>query len=263
MHVTPSELRILRQDGILIRFALLGEMAYVLAEFPSSGSSGTSIEQSCAKPHWGFVLEGDVTFEAEGRHHAIPPGSAFHIPAGGPHHRFRIVGDARLAGFEPIDPVVDASDAALAVRGFELLPADASGSESIVPTASSPLLEGNEIEARTWPMSSFVLTRARFGPGSGYLDEWCDAPHWGLVTAGRLAIEWEEDIEILSAGDIYHCPAGPPGHRFEAADPAGVIDLTPIDSLVAGTRTARWRQAPTDGRTASRDRRTIAVADLR
>ena len=58
------------------------------------------------------------------------------------------------------------------------------------------------------------------------------------MTAGRLAIEWEDDVEILSSGDIFHCPAGPPGHRLEAADPATFVDLTPIAALAGG---ARWR----------------------
>lgn len=259
MHVTPSELRVLRQDGIRIRFALLGSMAYVVAEFPSSGSSGTSIEQACTRPHWGFVLEGEVTLEADDARHAIPAGSAFHVPPDGAPHRFRIAGPARIAGFEPID-TVDASDAGLEARGFELPPADANATASIIPAASDARLEATQIEGRTWSMSSFVLTQARFGPGSGYLNDWCDAPHWGLVTDGRLAIEWEDDIEILAAGDIYHCPGGPPGHRLEAADPAGIIDLTPVEALSAGTRLAPWRR-PSD-RGPSPARLFVALASL-
>jgi len=262
MHVTPSELRILRQDGILIRFALLESVAYVVAEFPSSGSSGTSIELPCAKPHWGFVLEGAITLEAEDAQRTIPAGSAFHVPPGGAPHRFRIDGAARIAGFEPIDAVVDASDAALAARGFELLPSDAVASTSIISAASGARLEPAQIEARTWPMSSFVLTEARFGPGSGYLADWCDAPHWGFVTDGRLAIEWEGDIEVVAAGDLYHCPGGPPGHRLEAADPAGIIDLTPVEALRAGTRLAPWRrESVEDGSSTAPG--SIAVASLR
>ncbi|MEX1170112.1 MAG: hypothetical protein WEE50_08230 [Chloroflexota bacterium] len=263
MHVTPSELRILRQDGILVRFALLGPLAYVLAELPGSGSSGTPIEQPCTKPHWGFVLEGDVVFESGEVRQAIPPGSAFHVSPGGRPHRFRIVGAARIAGFEAIDPGIDASDAALAARGFELPGADASGSASVIPAAGAQVLEGKRIDARSWAMSSYILTQSSFGPGSGYLDDWCDAPHWGLVTAGRLAIEWEDDIEVLAAGDIYHCPSGPPGHRMEAADPAGIIDLTPVDALSAGTRLAPWRLASTQVQPAGREPRSIEVAGLR
>lgn len=261
MHVTPSELRIIRQDGILIRFALLGPLAYVLVDLPGSGSSGTQIEQPCTRPHWGFVIAGDVVFESGEVRLAIPPGRAFHVPSGALPHRFRIDGAARIAGFEPVDPVVDASDAALAARGFEVLPADASRPASVIAAPGTPVLEGGQIEATTWPMSSFVLTQARFGPGSGYLDDWCDAPHWGLVTAGRLAIEWEDDIEIVAAGDVYHCPAGPPGHRLEAADPASIIDLTPIAAFVGGTRLAPWRRSPADA-VRPREDRSIAVAEL-
>ena len=262
MHVTPSELRTLRQDGTLIQFALLESLAFVVVDLPSTGSSGTSIEQSCAKPHWGFVLDGDVDFESEDGRQTIPVGSAFHVPAGGAAHRFLVKGAARIAGFEPIDPVVDVSDAGLVARGFEVSGADATGSASIIPAAVSLLLEGSQIEPTTWPMSAYILTQARFGPGSGYMNDWCDVPHWGLVTAGRLAIEWENDIEIVSAGDIYHCPAGPPGHRLEAADPAGIIDLTPIAELVAATRVAPWREVPKMGAAATGDHSSIAVAGL-
>jgi quercetin dioxygenase-like cupin family protein len=261
MHVTPSELRALRQDGTLIRFALLGSMAYIVADIPPSGSGGTPIEQPCTKPHWGFVLDGDVTLELDDTQHAIPAGSAFHIPPGGAAHRFRIAGAARMAGFEPIDEVVDTSVAALEARGFEVLPADAFESASVIPPVAGPLLDVRQIEARIWPMSSFVLTQARFGPGSGYLSDYCDAPHWGLVTAGRLAIEWEDDVEVIAAGDIYHCPGGPPGHRLEAADPAAVIDLTPVEALRSGNRLAPWRREASE-LASSPARGSIAVASL-
>jgi quercetin dioxygenase-like cupin family protein len=106
-----------------------------------------------------------------------------------------------------------------------------------------------------------VMAQTRFGQGSGYTTEWCDAPHWGLVTSGRLAIEWENDVEILSAGDVYHCPAGPPGHRLEAADPASVIELTPL-VLAPGTRVAPWRVWPSEFGLAGADEGPIAVAGL-
>ena len=104
------------------------------------------------------------------------------------------------------------------------------------------------------------MTRVRMGERSGYTSTWCDAPHWGMVTAGRLAIEWEDDVEILSKGDIFHCPAGPPGHRLEAADPATFIDLTPISALESDGRLAEWRRR--DQRPAEPSRRGIAVAAL-
>ena len=81
-----------------------------------------------------------------------------------------------------------------------------------------------------------------------------------MVTAARLAIEWENDVEILSKGDIFHCPAGPPGHRLEAADPVTLIDLTPIEHLEAGGRVAEWRRGA--ARSASGRSRGIAVAAL-
>ena len=95
-------------------------------------------------------------------------------------------------------------------------------------------------------MSSLVLTRTRMGATSGYTTAWCDLEHWGMVTAGRVAIEWEADVEVLGTGDIYYCPPGPPGHRITAADPATIVDLTPLASLEGTVRVADWRRRTID-----------------
>jgi quercetin dioxygenase-like cupin family protein len=261
MHVAPSDLRTLRQNGTVVQFALLGSMAYVIAELPVTGSRGTPMEDACEKPHWGFLLDGELIVEVDGQRQIVPPGSAFHVPSGGSPHRLRMEGRGRIAGFEPIDPIADISDGALAARGFEILGNEARSIATVIePSEALPLPE-KQIETRTWPMSSLVLTQARFGPGSGYTADWCDASHWGLVTAGRIAIEWEDDVEILSAGDVFYCPLGPPGHRIEAADAATFIDLTPADVLRAG-RLAPWRKV-SSAAVASGDHPPIAVAALR
>ena len=262
MYVSPSELRILRQDRIQIRFALLGSMAYTVVELPDAGSIGSSLEEPCTKPHWGFVLEGDVVFHSGDVRQVIPPGSAFHVPPGGTPHRFEVGGRARIAGLESIDPAADTSDPALMARGSEVTDGHQAERAWVIPATMAPLLAPRQIVARQWRMSSFVLTQARFGPGSGYLSDWCDAPHWGFVTSGRLAIEWENDVEIVSAGDIYHCPGGPPGHRLEAADPASIIDLTPVAALGAGNRLADWRRQQGEPDPSSAGAVSIEVAGL-
>jgi len=258
MHVAPVDLRTLRQDGIVIRFSTLGAMAYALAEIPASGTSGTSLERPCTDPHWGFVIQGQLTFVTDDAREEIPAGRAFHVPAGGPSHRFETNGAAIIAGFAPVEPDLDLSDRHLVARGFELVKTPAPA--TIVPVIAARPARAGEIRAETWPMSQYQLTRVRMGERSGYTAAWCDAPHWGLVTAGRLAIEWEDDVEILSPGDAFHCPAGPPGHRVEATDPAAFIDLTPVSALSAGGRLAEWRRAaePVRARRAS----GIAVAAL-
>jgi len=187
-------------------------------------------------------VAGEVIFESAGRREVIVPGSAFHVPPGGPPHRFLAPGAARIAGFEAVDPVFDTSDAALAAQGFEVLGPEVLGPAGVIPAIAAPFLDENQIEVRSWAMSSFVLSEARFGPASGYAADWCDAPHWGFVIAGGLALEFEDDIEILAAGDVFHCPGGPPGHRFEAADPAAIVDLTPIEAFGDGPRIAPWRR---------------------
>lgn len=250
-----------RQDRIVIRFALLDTMAFVIAEIPVSGSHGTALEEPCVRPHWGFVSTGEVEFEGGGRSETVRAGSVFHVPAGGPAHRFVARGPARIAGFEPLGADLDTTDSALIAQGFELLHPEPLGAATVIPAVVTPLPESKQIDVRAWSMSSLVMTQARFGPESGYTTDWCDAPHWGLVTSGRIAIEWENDIEILAAGDVYHCPAGPPGHRLEAADPASVIDLTPVETA-RGTRVEPWRVWPS-GRTASASKSNpIAVAGL-
>ena len=142
-------------------------------------------------------------------------------------------------------------------QGFEIL--HDRSTATVVPGVTEQRVPVGEILSESWPMSAYVMTRVRMGERSGYTTGWCDAPHWGLVTEGRLAIEWEDDVEILSKGDLFHCPAGPPGHRLEAADPATLIDLTPVAALTGDGRLAEWRRGSV---LPARPRRGIAVAAL-
>ena len=241
MHLAPADLRSVRQDGLAIRFGILGPIAYALAEVGSAGSADTGLERPCVRPHWGFVLAGDVTLHQGGRVTALPIGHAFHVPPNGAEHHLEASGGAVISGFEPVRPDVDASETGLVARGFEIVPVDERGTWILPTTSPSPVGPG-DVDADPFLMSDVVLSRVRMGPTSGYTAQWCDAEHWGMVTAGRLAIEWEDDIEVLGTGDIYYCQPGPPGHRITAADPATIVDLTPIAGLEAVTRLADWRR---------------------
>jgi quercetin dioxygenase-like cupin family protein len=245
VHVAPPDLRALRQGDLVIRFALLGPIAFVLAEVPESGSSGTSLERPSQLPHWALVIDGDITFESDGTPLHIPAGHALYVPGGTPQHHFRASGGSRIAGFQPIDPSVDVSDPSLNLRGFEVLPTGANEGAApiVVPATSQDEPAPGAIVARSWSMPPYAMTSAQFGAASGYTADWCDAPHWGLVTSGQLVIEYEHDVEIVTAGDVYYCPAGAPAHRVEAADPAGVVDITPIDAIAGDRRVADWRRA--------------------
>jgi quercetin dioxygenase-like cupin family protein len=258
MHVAPVDLRAIRQSGVVIRFVMLGQMAYVLAEIPPSGSAGTSLEQPCTQAHWGFVIEGELGYVTEGRREAIPAGRAFHVPAGGTEHHFESAGAALVGGFQPVEPELDVSEEGLAAKGFEILATRAPA--TIVPAITTRKVDVGQVACESWPMSGYLLTRVRMGEKSGYTSGWCDAPHWGLVTAGRFAIEWEDDVEIVSTGDIFHCPGGPPGHRLEAADPATFVDLTPMAVMHGTGRLADWRRGWDD--TVHAPIRGIAVAAL-
>lgn len=257
MHVAPEDLRVVRQGDLLLRFAPLGAMAYVLAELPRAGSAGTSLEAPCDQPHWGFVLDGQLTYATERERVDIQAGQGFHVPAGGLEHRFITDGPATVAGFQPIaEPEV--SDAQLRARGYEL----ASGpvGTTVAPILPAYSVRPGEIKVDAWRMSGLVMCRARMGERTGFTASWCDAPHWGMVTSGRLAIEWEDDVELIAKGDIFYCPPGPPGHRIEAADPATFIDFTQASAFAAGCRLADWRRSAL--RRANAKPRGIAVAAL-
>lgn len=245
MHVALPDLRALRQGGLIIRYAMLGQVAFVLVEVPASGSSGTPIEQPSQQAHWALVIDGELTYRDDSRSLRIPAGNALYVPAGGPEHRLAATGNTRVAGFQPIDPSVEVSDPVLVQQGFEILgPAAGNGAPPIVvPTSPDRPPRAGIIDAVTWSLPPFAMTTVQFGAASGYTADWCDAPHWGLVTSGQLVIEYEHDVEIVAAGDVYHCPAGEPAHRLQAADPATMVDLTPIDAIAGGGRIAEWRRA--------------------
>lgn len=242
MHVALPDLRALRQGGLIVRYAMLGPMAFVLIEVPESGSSGTPIEQPSRQPHWSLVIDGEARYEDAGHVVRLPAGHAYHVP-GGPEHRILAAGACRIVAFQPIDRSVEFSDPILGQKGFEILGPAASGTTMpiMVPTSRGTPSAG-VIDARTWSMPPYAMTSASFGPASGYTADWCDAPHWGFVTGGQLVIEYEHDVEIVTAGDVYYCPAGAPAHRLEAADPAMVVDLTPMDAITGEGRIAEWRR---------------------
>ena len=258
MHVAPHEFRAVRAGPITLRFAELGPVAFVLADIPS-GSAGTLLEQPCERSHWGFVLEGQIAVERGDARATIEAGTAFHVPAGAPSHRMISSGPARAAGFEIVESDVRTDDDGLRERGFEIVGAP---DTSDVPSVDVQVPERGTIDCRVTRMGSLAMSQARFGPLSGYTSNWCDLPHWGIVLDGRVAIEWEDSIEVLSAGDVYRCPQGPPGHRIQAADPAFLLDLTPLDAVTPDVRTVDWRRRLFDLRAPSKGQPAVVQAAI-
>jgi uncharacterized cupin superfamily protein len=247
LHVTPTELRVVRRGDLLLRFAMLDRVAYVLAELPGTGTAGTSLEDPCQEPHWGIVLRGDVELERDGQRQALSAGTAFHVPAGEPAHRFFATGRAVFAGFVPIDRVPDGYVDHLDEHGYQTVtnggraPGPGFGTVAMMSGIGSVRAGLGRVEAEAALMGDWVVCRATFGETTGYGSPWCDLPHWGMVITGGVAIEWENDVEVLSAGDVYACQAGPPGHHLEVADGATVIDFTPRDAFATTDRIADWR----------------------
>ncbi len=141
-----------------------------------------------------------------------------------------------IAGFAPVSEPIDMSPDALRARGIEVIrrrgvspPPPTTIRVDALPTRTATT---GRIETESAEMGSWLFTRSRFGPMSGYADNWCDLPHWGLVLDGDVVLHWENgELELLVPGDAFHCPGGAPGHRLEVADAATVVDYTPIATV--------------------------------
>lgn len=234
----------MRGTGLDLRFAALGRVAYVQASVPAGGSAGTALEEPCSRPHWGFVLDGEVELEQGTDRDVLGPATAFHVPAGGPRHRFRADGRARIAAFEPLEPPVDLSDSGLRSLGF--VPYEGSPfalPDALVPSPSElEAIPEGRVVARGTVMGSLVLTRARFGAKGGYATNPCQLSHWGIVTSGSVVLETADGAAILGPGDVFSCASGDPGHRILAAGPASLIDYTPLDEVLGNPHVADWRR---------------------
>jgi quercetin dioxygenase-like cupin family protein len=247
MRVSPRDLRAVQRDGLLTRFAILGPVAFAIVELGGQGSAGSALEQPTDAESWGFVLQGELTLHAS-QPQALTAGTAFYVPAGPPAHSFSASGRVVAAGFAPVRPDLDASDDALRAAGWT--PAR-SRSSTPLPKTIQPLgptsrfRPQGSIEVELAQMGSWVFARNTFGPLSGFATGWCDLPHWGIVLSGDLALAFEDDVELLTAGDIYYCPPGPPGHQIRVADAATTIDYTPLQDMQGSARRSEWRRQAT------------------
>jgi mannose-6-phosphate isomerase-like protein (cupin superfamily) len=227
MHITPSELRSGPRRDLTLRSARLGPVAAVLAELPADGSRGTTLEKPCERSHWGVVLRGELQLLRGGERWELMTGQSFYVPAGKPAHRFRAARRAVIAGFVPLADEPAAGDDVRIATSDDLADAGL-----------------GEINAAAIAAGPWVMTRSSFGPTSGYGAGWCDVPHWGIVISGAGVIEYEDDVEVIAAGDLYYCPPGPPGHKLEVADGGVFVDFTPRDALVTTPRVGEWRPVP-------------------
>ena len=246
MRITPRELRGVRRDGLLIRFAMLGPVAYVEVEVPRAGSAGTGFETPSRNAGWGFVLRGHVTLRQRDVRE-FPAGTAFYIPPGTPDHSLTAAGGTVVAGFAPVAPATNFSEEELREQGFEPVAVKAAPTalpgtiRSLEP--STQFRPARAVDVETARMGEWQFMRTTFGPLSGYTSGWCDLPHWGLVLRGDFGLASESGVELISAGDVYYCAAGPPGHQFQVADSATTVDYTPVSDLDGPCRKADWRWA--------------------
>lgn len=234
MRISLRDLKAVRAGGVLTRYALLGESAYVVAELPASGTAGTTLEDPCRVEHWGYVLKGELTIERRSAR-VVAAGSAFHIAAGST-HRILSAGPAVVAGFIPVTEPVDDSPDALRKQGMGIVRSAGEvmsppSAVDIVGTKTGVATTG-QVQTLSAAMGEWLFTRSTFGPIGGFADGWCDLPHWGQILEGTLLLHWERgDIELLGAGDVFYCPGDVGGHRIEVADAATMIDYTPISAI--------------------------------
>jgi hypothetical protein len=227
MRVTLSELRPVRRRGLTLRSAPLGPVGALLVETPPDGSADTTLETLCRSAHWAVVMRGELELERARRRWTISGGQPFYVPAGDPPHRFRTSRRTLIAGFVP--------------RSHE--PRDGSDGEVEVLEPWPPhRARDGEVEAISLAAGPWLMTRSAFGSRAGYGSQWCDVAHWGLALTGSGVIEYEDDVEVLSAGDFFYCAAGPPGHKIEVADGATFVDFTPRDAIADIERVAEWRR---------------------
>lgn len=244
MRISPDDLHAVTRAGALTRYALLGPAAFVLMEFPATGTEGTGLDQPCLIDHHGIVTKG--TFNVHGMDGTVTsfhPGDAFYVPPGPPAHSFSCSPGCVVGGFAPVTEPPDTSSGALEAQGFEVV----SAARPPLPPPTTvklagavvPFTRSGAVAVEGSPMGDWLFMRARFGPRSGYTGGLCELTHWGIVLDGEIAIEYDAEVELASRGDVF---LADPGHRFTSPDGATVIDYTPIAEL--GTdRIASWRKA--------------------
>ncbi|HEX5466007.1 MAG TPA: hypothetical protein VFW92_04935 [Candidatus Limnocylindrales bacterium] len=233
MRAATGELNAVRAAGLLVRYAVMGDGAIVIVELPKHGSKGTQLEEPCVLEHWGIVMSGSVRLDGAG-HHTYGPGSAFYVKPGPPAHRFEADGPAVLAGFAPLTVPINDSRAAFRARGITPVrePSVVAKLPATVHLDRARSASVGEIQTQSVTMGDYLFTVTTYGRLSGYTDDWCDLPHWGMVLDGDLILRFEgAEMELLGAGDAFYCPSGPPGHLIEVADAAAIVDYTPLAAL--------------------------------
>lgn len=247
MRVAARELTTVRQGTMLARYAVLGPVAFAQVEFGPGGTRGTAAEEPCEQAHWGLVLRGRIHFEEGARTTEFGAGTAFYVPGGGSPHRFVDAGACTVAGFSPVEAPIDTSAEALAARGVELVvsPRPQRPPPPMLHVAGEATVSRtvDGIEGESAVMGPWTFMRTTYGALSGFVSGPCDLPHWGLVLTGEVVHSWEDGLELLTPGDVFYVPPGPPGHRFEVADSATIVDYTPTSALEGPARRPAYRDA--------------------
>lgn len=66
----------------------------------------------------------------------------------------------------------------------------------------------------------------------GLPDDRCQCPHWGIVTDGRMTVQYGDHEEVVDAGDVFYMA---PGHVPAYEVGTRVIQFSPTDEVRATT----------------------------
>ena len=184
----------------------------------SPGRRAPPSRKICKTPHWFVSLRGElevVPVEGEALH--LSPGQAAYVPGGAPGHRFHADGPVTAAGFAPKPPRA-IEEAEIRAAGFVV----ERSADLWVPDeqredhpdrrrpADRPATRPDHMPTpRSWAPGSPVERGSEARPAIEPAGVTCLTGAWS--SPEFMAIEWEDDLETVRAGDAYHCPPGPPG----------------------------------------------------
>jgi len=97
-------------------------------------------------------------------------------------------------------------------------------------------LSAGELETRYVEYGEMAIRHARVPAGGdmtpllqGLAHDRCPSPHWGIVLDGSITITHADDTqETVSAGDVYHWPAGHTGITEQGVT---FLEIGPVEPM--------------------------------
>jgi hypothetical protein len=108
-----------------------------------------------------------------------------------------------------------------------------------MPSASRDQIELREIAPgyssrfTDWGGITVAFEKARAGQDAsamvrGLPDDRCQAPHWGFLFSGKIAVHFDDRTETIEGGQAYYVA---PGHAIEFLEDSEALEFTPTTAL--------------------------------